>query len=788
MIPIYLNYSGKRIYQYIDPKISVSQFRKNISNFLSIDEDSLRLIFAGKIITNDFNMMTLTKECCINVMGRINLEIKDGYSNEQKIEMFPSYVLLQIKYNKNVHGIQNEIICLNNMCVRTENFVVCKIDDNKQLKFQLYMRANNSLTNKKNIKQPKNYTFNIQSIDKTYYKFKYYDIDVLIRAYRIPIMTKDQNNIIANIIKKNKVTLTTELIEQISGYIKWRPLIQEIQHYLNLAIMNDTPIPNYKFVEMNRIYSNYLNCNVTGIKYIEILNYRKINTNEIIRMSKYINYLDNDHMLIETFTQIHTLKIISDMLINNVQFNIIQNLEIDNIKRNIIKKICHNCYEDKDIFVGSNIMYCDTCFKGQLVNELIEHKNPIIDIKYVCYYINSDTINDILLQIYINSNKTLIKCPNKRCLEIYEYIGHSSAEFSPYCNIMDKNYSSYASDRILCRTCNTEFCKKCNLDPYHVGFTCSQYKEYLESDKCKYCLGMINKIDNMCKNTECIEYTKICPNLDTTCGHPNYGFNKYEVCLQCTNDYNMEKEMCYICMTDELHKKPCIKLECGHIYHLNCLEHRFTSKHNTSHINLNYTYCSVCNFRVSHPYINDKYMNELQKLNIKIEKKSYRHMKNNKDPQNMTELTITEHIDNLRYYECSDCNKIYLGGLADCQDDARDIHSDSDSDSIIEKKCLACGAFGKNKCKKHGDKNILYKCCYCCKVAVWYCYGTTHFCESCHSNTYKIKAQPCRGGNDCPLYGKHPKNDEKTQFAIGCSICISDDIKKRLDWAFNNIY
>jgi len=36
------------------------------------------------------------------------------------------------------------------------------------------------------------------------------------------------------------------------------------------------------------------------------------------------------------------------------------------------------------------------------------------------------------------------------------------------------------------------------------------------------------------------------------------------------------------------------------------------------------------------------------------------------------------------------------------------------------------------KCDAHGEDFIEFKCRYCCDVARWHCFGTTHFCEPCH--------------------------------------------------------
>ena len=82
-------------------------------------------------------------------------------------------------------------------------------------------------------------------------------------------------------------------------------------------------------------------------------------------------------------------------------------------------------------------------------------------------------------------------------------------------------------------------------------------------------------------------------------------------------------------------------------------------------------------------------------------------------------------------------------------------------------------------CKKgHGDDEMEYKCRYCCDVAVWFCFGTTHFCDKCH--TAWVRDQPdwedfppkktCTR-KTCPLRVDHP--DHGKEFCLGCAICRS---------------
>ena len=40
---------------------------------------------------------------------------------------------------------------------------------------------------------------------------------------------------------------------------------------------------------------------------------------------------------------------------------------------------------------------------------------------------------------------------------------------------------------------------------------------------------------------------------------------------------------------------------------------------------------------------------------------------------------------------------------------------------------------GELSCSTHGAAWLSYKCCFCCQVATWFCWGTHAFCSRCHS-------------------------------------------------------
>jgi hypothetical protein len=83
----------------------------------------------------------------------------------------------------------------------------------------------------------------------------------------------------------------------------------------------------------------------------------------------------------------------------------------------------------------------------------------------------------------------------------------------------------------------------------------------------------------------------------------------------------------------------------------------------------------------------------------------------------------------------------------------------------------------RTTCRKHGREFIEYKCKFCCNTAVWYCWGSTHFCDKCHSaqmagaflNLKPASQLPQCNPKICPLRGKHPPAG--TEFPIGCRLC-----------------
>ena len=96
--------------------------------------------------------------------------------------------------------------------------------------------------------------------------------------------------------------------------------------------------------------------------------------------------------------------------------------------------------------------------------------------------------------------------------------------------------------------------------------------------------------------------------------------------------------------------------------------------------------------------------------------------------------------------------------------------------------CYECsGAAGAVTCAiaSHRDYAV-WKCRFCCSLAVWFCFGTTHFCEPCHQkwnrgelrqNNAPGKLKQCGSREACPLGVDHPPNGSSVEKCLGCAKC-----------------
>ena len=95
--------------------------------------------------------------------------------------------------------------------------------------------------------------------------------------------------------------------------------------------------------------------------------------------------------------------------------------------------------------------------------------------------------------------------------------------------------------------------------------------------------------------------------------------------------------------------------------------------------------------------------------------------------------------------------KAYYGGEARCEEQAG--NDEFDPSELV---CGACSDVSRAQmCPKHGTDFLEYKCRYCCSVAVFFCFGTTHFCNACHDDFQRVTNVPKQSLPHCPAGETH---------------------------------
>jgi hypothetical protein len=70
---------------------------------------------------------------------------------------------------------------------------------------------------------------------------------------------------------------------------------------------------------------------------------------------------------------------------------------------------------------------------------------------------------------------------------------------------------------------------------------------------------------------------------------------------------------------------------------------------------------------------------------------------------------------------------------------------------VQELLCPSCTPGTAADCPKHGSDYLEFKCRYCCSVSAYFCWGTSHFCHTCHENPPEMKRLLASGSlPSCP--------------------------------------
>eukprot|EP01112_Ceratiomyxa_fruticulosa_P021628 TRINITY_DN7680_c0_g1_i2.p1 TRINITY_DN7680_c0_g1~~TRINITY_DN7680_c0_g1_i2.p1 ORF type:complete len:879 (-),score=146.63 TRINITY_DN7680_c0_g1_i2:140-2776(-) len=440
------------------------------------------------------------------------------------------------------------------------------------------------------------------------------------------------------------------------------------------------------------------------------------------------------------------------------------------------------------------------------------------------------------LQTLIDSHADFFRCPNQNCGSIMERIQYHSSQVlvdKTAIGIDGKPLSPEALNhreefRFRCRGCSTEFCSGCKIVPYHMGFTCESYKSYLVSRKCRFCASPIKSLNkanvstpggpahsnpaliDICTNEECqAKMEFICKQRPKDCGHYCCGIAGESPCLPCLNSDCIQKspsshkhshtqdpltqsqshsltqnseDYCNICWVEDLGSAPCVRLDCGHVFHYSCIKQKLKKRWPTPRITFGFMECPLCKQVIAHKALTQEmavFLKLFEEVQTKaLQRLEYEGLARDKaivEPTSKYYKKPAQYaMDRFAYFMCIRCSHPYFAGQRRC-DAGDDAEKQFNPEDLV---CGGCsGADVAQDCPKHGKDFMEFKCQFCCTVASWYCWGKTHFCNDCHTKQQKgdyLTKKPktvfpvCPGPDQCPLHVKHPHVEE---FMLGCAVC-----------------
>ncbi|KRT81356.1 hypothetical protein AMK59_5684, partial [Oryctes borbonicus] len=317
------------------------------------------------------------------------------------------------------------------------------------------------------------------------------------------------------------------------------------------------------------------------------------------------------------------------------------------------------------------------------------------------------------------------------------------------------------------------------------------------SGQCRFC-GAVGSsgllaIGNVCADQECQEYARTACTKLLACGHMCGGVQGEFDCLPClhgcSSDATLRQDaddMCMICFTEALSCAPAIQLKCGHVFHLHCCKTVLMKRWAGPRITFSFSLCPICKSNIEHDVLKEllapvqELFNDVQrKALLRLEYEGLLSSDAIATPGGRFYNNAAAYaMDRYAYYVCYKCNKAYYGGEARCD---AEVSENYDPTELV---CGGCSDVARAQmCPKHGTDFLEYKCRYCCSVAVFFCFGTTHFCNPCHDDFQRVTNLPknelpqCPAGpkakqldgEECPLHVKHPPTGE--EFALGCGVC-----------------
>ncbi|WIA08484.1 hypothetical protein OEZ85_007920 [Tetradesmus obliquus] len=308
-------------------------------------------------------------------------------------------------------------------------------------------------------------------------------------------------------------------------------------------------------------------------------------------------------------------------------------------------------------------------------------------------------------------------------------------------------------------------------------------------------------IEKVCSSGSCRSRLSELCTRQLPCGHFCCGVRGTSPCLPCLVEGCSSQASlagdgnCCFCF-EPLPSAAVIALQCqaGHFVHLSCARKRLQVGCPGPALTFDFLFCPMCgsgkegrcgNIQVTtaQPHLQHSQLQaaldkplrirqhvvQLAKQRLKLEgaaKRDRELQPGGKFDGRPVDWALSKYV----FFECSKCHLPYFGGARECGA-AGDAPAAYDAQELV---CGSCSAHAAgNNCPSHGTEFVAWKCKYCCSVASWFCWGSTHMCSRCHDYPSQRHGNRCPGMGRCELTVPHPPPGESA--CLGCEACRHKD-------------
>ena len=151
-------------------------------------------------------------------------------------------------------------------------------------------------------------------------------------------------------------------------------------------------------------------------------------------------------------------------------------------------------------------------------------------------------------------------------------------------------------------------------------FNYKKIRQAVQGPVCRFCTNPMSAsepappmsficpaLSNVCGDEECIGKRGLSCTKILQCGHPCGGVRDEETCLPCLHGCHSTslngdrtalcpegEDLCRVCWTEELREGPCVQLECGHTFHMQCISTLLSTKWHGARITFGFLQCPLC--------------------------------------------------------------------------------------------------------------------------------------------------------------------------------------------------